>query len=150
MKSRATATGGQKFTTGTVSALRGRQLLAGIAAAAIAASATAFRYSDAQSEALTACKRAAEWELGLGNYSAFDRQFGMNRVSRDEYEFYLNVAVRDRSDREARPVMVYCRSAGFAKVREIQINDGAWVYKTDGRTVDTLEPQVATGQSAPQ
>lgn len=108
-----------------------QQFCALLAAATFATSAMAFKYSDAQSEAMLACKNAVERELGLTNYGHIDREIGMNKLGRDVYEFYLNVKTRQDKTSEAQSMKAYCQSAGFAKVRALRLSDGAWVYKTD-------------------
>lgn len=100
-------------------------------------------------DALASCVDAVERELALTNFDAIDRRMGVNKVRHDVYEFYLNVKLRgDSADNRARPVKVYCRSAGFAKVRELRTSEGAWVYKTRRDQILPKDSQVAASKAS--
>lgn len=84
-----------------------------------------------RSEAMASCIKAVERELGLTNYDTIARRIGVKNLGRGTYAFYFNVNVRgDSPDNAVQSVKVYCRSAGFAKVREMRTSEGTWVYKT--------------------
>lgn len=102
-----------------------------------------------RSEALESCVNAVERELGLTNYDTIARRIGVKNLGRSIYAFYLNVNVRgDSPDNVVQSVKAYCRSGGFAKVRELRISKGAWAYKTHNDRKAPTDDQVATGNAS--
>lgn len=104
-----------------------------------------------RSDALASCINAVERELGLTNYDTIARRIGVKNLGRGTYAFYLNVNVRgDSPDNAVQSVKAYCRSAGFAKVREMRTSEGAWAYKIRGDRKAPTDNQVATGNTSIQ
>ncbi len=109
----------------------------------ISGSAMAFR--SAEDRALQACFMGAKREFQLGNYDRISTGYGMTKLGKGRYEFYLNLKVRNDETGGRTPMKLYCKSSSSKKIYALRISDGEWAFVTETEAA-TLASHIAAAQ----